>query len=163
MQISLRSPAKRWFFLGSLVLAGALYCGFVARQYAGAYWGAKPDLADRQRAARLQPENADYRNHVGRYFSLAQDWPQAAQNYRAAVALNPNRAAYWLDLATAYQFLGDRTAQQSALERAIAADAWTPEVAWQAANLYLSVGDTDRAMREFRVVLQSDPYLPPAA
>jgi tetratricopeptide (TPR) repeat protein len=163
MQISLRNPAKRWFFLGSVLLAAAAYCGFVATQYAGAYFGGKPDLADRQRAASLQPGNAEYRNHIGRYFSLAQDWPEAAQNYRAAVALNPHRATYWLDLATAYQFLGNRVAQQTALEHAISADAWTPEVAWQAANLYLSVGDTDRAMREFRVVLGSDPYLPPAA
>jgi tetratricopeptide (TPR) repeat protein len=163
MRIPLSDPAKKFFFRGSLLLATSTYIAFATIQFAAAYFAGKPDLADRQRAARLQSGNAEYRNRIGRYFSLVQDWPSAEKNYRAAVVLNPHRASYWLDLATSYQFLGNRTAQRAALEHAISSDAWTPDVAWQAANLYLSVGDTDRAMQEFRVVLGNDPYLPPSA
>ena len=43
------------------------------------------------------------------------------------------------------------------------ADSSTPDLAWEAANFYLVQGDTDKALREFRVVMESDPYLPPAA
>ena len=42
-------------------------------------------------------------------------------------------------------------------------DSSTPELAWEAGNFYLVQGDTDKALREFRVVMESDPYLPPAA
>src|SRR5207253_2994287 len=34
---------------------------------------------------------------------------------------------------------------------------------WDAASLYSVLGDTEEALREFRTVLEHDPYLPPAA
>ena len=85
------------------------------------------------------------------------------QSYRAAVGLNPYQARYWFDLAGAYQLLGDTDAQKAALERGLVADPTTPDLAWEAGNFYLVQGDTDKALREFRVVMESDPYLPPAA
>jgi len=149
--------------LPSLLLA-ALYIGCAARQYLAAHFSEKPDLASLQRAVGLQPGNADYRYRVGRYFLLVErSAERAVQSYRAAVALNPHKARYWLGLAAAYQLLGNADEQKNALEHAIAADPTTPEVAWEAANLYLVQGETDKALREFRVVIEDDPYLPLAA
>ncbi len=76
----------------------------------------------------------------------------------AATALNPHSAKYWLDLAIARQSVGDTDSERPALERALAADPRTPDVAWQAANLYLAQGSSDDAMREFRVVMENDTY-----
>ena len=87
----------------------------------------------------------------------------AVAHYRAAVQLNPHSARYWFDLASAYQVLGDTANQTAALERAIQADSMTPDVAWEAANLYLVQGENEKALREFRVVLASDPSLAAAA
>jgi tetratricopeptide (TPR) repeat protein len=75
------------------------------------------------------------------------------------VQLNPHSARYWFDLASAYQVLGDISGQTSALEHAIEADPTTPDVAWEAANLYLVRGENEKALREFRVVLGNDPSL----
>jgi len=55
--------------------------------------------------------------------------------------------------------LGDTPRQTDALEHAIQADAMTPDVAWEAANLYLVQGENEKALREFRVVIANDPSL----
>jgi TPR repeat protein len=134
------------------LLAGRLFVAYV--------FGQKPELASLQRAARLDPGNADYRNHLGRYYALvARDPGAAIEPYRAAVQLNPHSARYWFDLASAYQVLGDTSNQTWALENAIQADPTTPDVAWEAANFYLVQGDNEKALREFRVVLENDPSL----
>ena len=146
------------------MLATAVYIGLVSLQYLATYFSQKPDLASLQRAARLQPGNAEYRYRVGRYLSLVQPSPQAAlESYRAAVTLNPNKALYWLDLAAVYQNMGNTGEQIAALEKAINADPRTPDVAWESANVYLVQGETAKALREFHVVLENDLSLAPAA
>lgn len=145
-----------------LVVAGYLW--LVGREFLAAHFSERPDLASLQRAVRWQPGNADYRNRLGRYFALVQRSPEAAvQSYRAAVGLNPHRARYWFDLAGAYQWLGDTNAQKAALERGLLADPTTPDLAWEAGNFYLVQEENDKALQEFRVVMESDPYLPLAA
>jgi len=164
MQIALQSPARKAVFLGACLLLAAAYLGLIIMQFLAAYFSEKLDLASLQQAARLQPANADYQYRLGRYFLLAQQEPAAsAKFYRSAVALNPHKAAYWFDLSKAYLLLGNSALQKNALEHAILADPATPDVAWQAANLYWIQGETDQALKEFRVVLENDPYLPPAA
>jgi tetratricopeptide (TPR) repeat protein len=164
MRIPLDSPAKRILLLSLSLLLAVAYVGFAAAQYLGAYFSQRPDLASLQRAVRLQPGNAEYRYRVGRYFGFVQRRPEpAVESYGAAIALNPHEARYWLALAAANALLGDTNQQRAALEHAIVADPRTPEVAWEAANLYLVQGETDQALKEFRVVLENDASLPSAA
>ncbi len=164
MRIPLTSPARKISLVAASALLLAGYLWLVGRELGGAYFSGRPDLASLQRAVRWQPGNADYRHRLGRYFFLIQRSPEAAvESFRAAVGLNPHQARYWFDLAGAYQLLGDTDAQKAALERGLEADSSTPDLAWEAANFYLVQGDTDKALREFRVVMESDPYLPPAA
>ena len=126
----------------------------------GTLFSDQVELASLQRAVRFDPWNADYRYHVGRYYSLVARDPSAAVGlFRAAVSLNPFSARYWFDLASAYQVLGDSFNQGKALERAILADPTTPDVAWEAANFYVVRGEDEKALREFRVVLQNEPTL----
>jgi hypothetical protein len=164
MRIPLSSWSKRVLLLLVSILVVVAYCGFTLTEFLAAEFSRKIDLVTLQRSIWLQPGNADYRYRLGRYFWLVERSPEpAVQSYRAAVALNPHKARYWFDLAAVYQFLGDTAGQKDALEHAIVADPATPDVAWEAANLYLVQGETDKALREFRVVLANDPYLPPAA
>ena len=111
-------------------------------------------------AARLDPGNADYRNH---WSLLRPGRPRSGYRHcditKTAVQLNPHSADYWFDLADAYQVLGDTANQTAALERAIQADSMTPDVAWEAANLYLVQGQNEKALREFRVVMANDSSL----
>src|SRR5215469_12759231 len=164
MQIPLRSPAtKLALLLATLLVAGA-FVTLCARQFLASHYSNKPDLASLERAVRLEPGNAEYRYRLGRYLALTQSQPElVASAYRAAVYLNPHRARYWFQLASAYEQLGDTNAQADALEKAIVADPKTPDVAWQAANFYLVQGQTEKALKEFRTVLENDPPLANAA
>ena len=164
MRISLE-PGVRKFWLLTISLSLALaYTVFVTRELVANLFGNRGDLASLNAAARLQPGNALYRHRLGRYFELIEHNAEAAaQQYQAAAQLNPHSARYWLDLAATYQLLDKRKEQTQALENGLHADPTTPDVAWQAANVYLVQGETEKALRQFRVVLQSDGSLSPLA
>jgi hypothetical protein len=119
----------------------------------------RPDLRSLRMATKLDPGNAEYAHRVGRYYDLVANDPTAAlAEYHRAVALNPHDSRYWLDLANTYQLIGDLPSQAQAIEQAIHYDSKTPDVAWEAANLYLVQGETDKALRQFRTVMEGDPY-----
>jgi len=160
MRFAIQSPARKRIITAIVIAGTLLYLGLSARLYLASFFGSRPELTSLRRAVWLDPGNADYRNHVGRYYDLvARDQVASIEPYKAAVQLNPHSARYWFDLAGAYQVLGDTANQSAALERAIQADAMTPDVAWEAANLYLVQGDNEKALREFHVVLANDTSL----
>jgi len=160
MKISLHTPARKRSLAAVVIVLATLYLGFAAREVIASWLGNRVQLSSLRRAAWLDPGNADYRNHLGRYYDLVERDPATAAGfYRAAVQINPHSARYWFDLASAYQVMGDTANQTAALEHAIQADAMTPDVAWEAANLYLVQGENEKALREFRVVMANDPSL----
>lgn len=164
MQSQLRHPAKTLAAFAALSLAVLVYFVLTAAAFLASYFSTAPDLARLQRAAWLDPGNAEYPYRLGRYELLAGQSPQAALPWlEKATRLNPHSAKYWLDLAIARQSVGDTVSERPALERALAADPRTPDVAWQVANLYLAQGSADAAMRAFRVVMENDPFLTPQA
>ncbi|MGB9073495.1 MAG: carbohydrate binding domain-containing protein [Terriglobales bacterium] len=163
MVISLEG-GRRWLFSASMILLACAYLLLIGREFAASVLAARPDRDSLQRAVRLSPGNADYRHRLGRYFAFVASDPQSAvASLQSAVALNPHQARYWFDLAAARQVAGDPAGQREALEHALEAEPTAPDVAWEAANFFLVAGDTDRALREFRVVIENDSYLPAAA
>ena len=164
VKIPFDTPARKGMVLAAALVLSFLYLAFAASQFAAAWLGSRPGLRSLRAAARLDAGNAEYRYHLGRYYDLVSREPNLAlQEYRAAVALNPHSARYWFDLAGAYQVVGDVADQAAALEHAIQSDPTTPDAAWEAANLYLVQGETDKALREFRVVIANDASLADAA
>jgi|HubBroStandDraft_5_1064220.scaffolds.fasta_scaffold00252_14 hypothetical protein len=167
MEILLNSTWRRGLLIGASVLLCLIYVLVAGRLFVASVFGERPELASLKHAVHLDAGtlwrsagNADYSNHLGRYYALVARDPDASiEPYRTAVKLNPNSARYWFDLASAYQVLGNTSNQSWALEHAIEADPTTPDVAWEAANFYLVQGDKEKALREFRVVLQSEPSL----
>ncbi len=164
MKIPFHTPARKRTVAVLVIVLTVVYLGQAARMFVASWLGDRVQLSSLERAAWLDPGDADYRNHLGRYFDLvARDPATAVGYYLAAVRLNPHSARFWFDLASAYQVLGDTPHQTSALEHAIEADSMTPDVAWEAANLYLVQGQNDKALREFRVVMANDSSLTGAA
>ena len=160
MTLSLNTPVRKRVTVALAVVIATVYVGLIASQFLASWFGSNAELSSLRRAAWLDPGNAEYRDHLGRYYYLvARDPAAAVTHYKSAVQINPHSARYWFDLASAYQVLGDTRLQTDALERAIQADATTPDVAWEAANLYLVQGETEKALREFRVVIGNDPPL----
>jgi tetratricopeptide (TPR) repeat protein len=157
MKIPFQTPARKRIVAAIAIVLAALYVGLASREFLASWLGGRPELTSLERAARLDPGNAEYRNHLGRYFDLVNRDPATAVGYyKAAVQLNPHSARYWFDLAGVYQVLGDTASQTKALEQAIHADSMTPDVAWEAANLYLVQGQNEKALREFSVVMAND-------
>jgi len=163
MAISL-SDRRRWQFAAGLAILACVYLFLTGTEFAASVFASRPDLPALERAVRLSPGNADYRHRLGRYFAFVAADPQSAiESLRSAVALNPHDARYWFDLAAAYQVTGDIDGQRAALDRALQAEPTAPGVAWEAANFFLIDGDIDRALREFRVVIENDISLADAA
>jgi hypothetical protein len=164
MDILLNSAWRRALVIGAAAALCLIYVLVAGRLFVASLYGEIsveeiPKLTSLQRASRLDPLNADFRDVLGDYYAQAGDLDAAVALYTAAVKLNPNSARYWLDLANTYLVLGDRyiSDQTLALEHATVADPTRPDVAWEAANFYLVQGNDEKALREFRVVLQNDP------
>jgi tetratricopeptide (TPR) repeat protein len=160
MKIVFDTPSRKGIALAmAIVLAGG-YLTLITRNVAAAWFGNRVELKSLERAAWLDPGNAEFRDHLGRYYDLVVRDPSAATSYyREAVQLNPHSARYWFDLASTYQVQGDTASQTAALEHAIEADSMTPDVAWEAGNLFLVRGDYQKALKEFRVVMSNDASL----
>jgi Tetratricopeptide repeat len=158
------STRRRWQFAAGVVVLALIYLFLAGKEFAASVFAARTDLPSLQRAVRLSPGNADYHHRLGQYLALAAGEPQSAiESLRSAVALNPHDAHYWFDLAAAYQVTGDVNKQRSALDRALEAEPTAPDVAWEAANFFLIDGEIDRALPEFRVVMENDVSLADAA
>jgi tetratricopeptide (TPR) repeat protein len=158
MQIELRSRFRSFCFAGACLIVIGTYLSLTARAYFAVHLAAKPDLSNLQRAAHLEPSNADYRDLLGRNFVLSgTTLDEAIANYRTAVDLNPYEARYWLDLAGAYQIAGRTDEQAQSVEHTVQANPTTPHVAWEAANFFLLQGNLGKALPYFRTVLANDP------
>ena len=154
----IQSRSRQFFFAAVCIVFVGLYSYLIFRAYYGSRLVAVPNQGNLQEAIRLEPANAEYRELLGRYLAFSgQNLDGAISNYRAAVALNPYAARYWLDLASAYQVANRTSEQRESLERAVEADPTTPHVAWEAANFFLVQGDREKALNHFRVVLANDP------
>ncbi|MGB6385942.1 MAG: tetratricopeptide repeat protein [Terriglobales bacterium] len=163
MAIALSNRQRRQFAVGVAVI-GCVYVLLAAKEFAASFFAARTELSSLKLAVRLSPGNADYRHRLGRYLAFVAGDPQSAiDGFREAVELNPHDAHYWFDLAAAYQVTGDVADQRSALDRALQAEPTDPDVAWEAANFFLIDGDTNRALREFHVVIENDISLADAA
>jgi len=158
MRIELRSRLRRFSFAAACLIVMALYLQIALQAYLASHLASKLDSPNIQKAIRLEPSNADYRDLLGRNLALSTArLDEAVSVYRTAVHLNPYEARYWLDLAGAYQIAGRTNEQSESVEHAVEADPTTPHVAWEAANFFLVQGDQAKALRYFRIVLGNDP------
>lgn len=151
---------QRWLFPASLIVFAGTYLLLTGAEFAANFFASRQDLRNLERAVRLAPGSADYRDRVGRYHTFVEPDPKAAlENFEAAVRFNPHEANYWLDVASARHVAGDSQGQREAIENALRAEPTAPRVAWEAANFFLIDGDATRALRELRVVIANDPTL----
>ncbi|MCI0354663.1 MAG: hypothetical protein L0099_06455 [Acidobacteria bacterium] len=160
MQAGLESPLRKLTFLAICCLLVFLYAARAWRTARAAWAARTQQISGWERAATLEPGNAEHWQNLGRSYTLVlHDLARGRTCYETATSLNPYKARYWLDLALAHQLSGEVQQENRALERALAAEPTTPNVAWEAANLYVVQGNWEPALPLFRIVLQRDPSL----
>lgn len=159
MQIVPESPAKKRALRWALLTFSVIYVLLVTVRFASDWLGSRPNPSSLRAALKLDPGNADYHNQLGLYYDLARNYQASISEYQEATRLNPHYAKYWLKLADAYQMTEDVNSQAQAVQQAIYYEPTGPDVAWQAANLYLVQGRIDDALREFRIVMEGTPNM----
>lgn len=156
MKLDLRGPLRQLIFLTGCfgLAAGILFFGI--RHYAAYRHSLVLDEQNLSAAVSLEPGNAEYEHLLGAvYFFGREDPARALEHYRQAAALNPHVARYFLELAGVYHWQSRSEEEKQSLERAVLLDPKTPDVAWEAANFYLTQGDTVAALRQFRIVVEN--------
>ncbi len=164
IQVTLDSPAKRALFLTACVLPIVVFLGLAATHFLAVGLSTQPTLARLGWAVRLDPWNDQYRDLLGRYYLFNAQRPAIAVSFlNQALDLNPRQSTYWLDLAAAYRYLGKRDEENGALLRALALDPKTPGTAWNVATAYVSLGETDQALKQLRAIMDGDLSLQTSA
>ena len=109
------------------------------------------------RAVELEPGDAAYQERLARYLAFVDlDVAEAKEHYELAAAMNPYSARTWLGLANVEMVSGDEASAAESIRKALEVDPKTPSVAWEAANLFLSLGRTPEALQQIRFVLANE-------
>lgn len=157
---------SRWTFLSLVALVGSAFAFATGKVWLAAHWSASANPEVWIRAARLEPGNASYWHRLGLYeqWDLEHgDLRAAVRHYQQALRTNPRADAYWMDLASAYETLGEITQAHEAFQKARLNYPISSGVAWRYGNFVLRQGDTSEAFAEFRRALAADPQLTASA
>lgn len=162
MKIPLEGAAARWLFLVGIFLIAGSFALAAGKVWLAANWSASSDPDLWLRAANLEPTNADYWHRLGSYekwdFKHG-DLRQAAVYYQRATEANPRSDTSWMELAAAYEALGQTAHARDAFEKAQSSHPISSEVAWRYGNFLLRQGDIFEAFAEIRRALVTDPNL----
>ncbi len=117
----------------------------------------------KMKAARLaDPKNVNLCNDLGSLYAQQRDWQAAQQQFAEAVRLAPDLASTHLRLGLAMQAQGEAGAT-SELERAAQLAPQDNGIALELGKAYAANGQDDRAIAQFRQVLERQPGQPAAA
>jgi hypothetical protein len=166
MQLSLEDSGERWALLG----LSSVLCAILVFQ-ASESWIAdrrmrSGKLASIERGAELQPGNGEAWDRVGRFWQLDftnPDSSMAAKAYEKAVHDDPNSSYYWMDLASAYEEMGDAKRAQEAFERAETVYPASALVSWNYGNFLVRRRDYSEGYRRIRRAVATDKGLLPLA
>jgi tetratricopeptide (TPR) repeat protein len=115
-----------------------------------------------ERGVALEPENASAWDRLGRAREtdfVNPDPAGAVGDFQRAVARVPLSAAYWMDLASAYESTGNIPLAREAFNRARAAYPASALVAWSYGNFLLRQGDEASGFAQINHAVQADPSL----
>jgi tetratricopeptide (TPR) repeat protein len=162
-EIPIRSGATR-LLLGLVALSAFAVLASRAEAAFFADRLAKIPLFGTELAAKAEPEDPEYEYELGNYWIIAaQQAKTALPHLQRATQLDAFNGHYWGQLALAYQQIGDASHADDALNRSLAADPTTPDLLWQAANVYSFLGERERATDSIHRFVISTPEQSPIA
>jgi tetratricopeptide (TPR) repeat protein len=162
MELALTTPLRRGLFLAAVLLLAALLGYTSGRIWRAEFYAGRGDPNSWERAAALEPGNGDHWYRLGWYHQndfASLDLEQAIEFYEQALARNSRAAAYWMDLAGAWEARGDAARAREAFDRAREAHPASGEVAWRFGNFLLRQEELPAGFLEIRRALELDPQL----
>jgi tetratricopeptide (TPR) repeat protein len=131
--------------------------------------GRSASAKELQKAVLLDPANPQLHHQLGMaalgsyvgplsFGSRSDATPaEIINSLRRATELSPKNSAYWSDLASTCDFLGDDQCAEGAFQQALKLGPMKPRLHWLAANHYIQNGRQDAALAQFRQLLVLDP------
>jgi hypothetical protein len=162
MELALTTPLRRGLFLAAVLLLAALLGYSSGRIWRAEHYAGRGDPDSWERAAALEPGNGDHWYRLGWYHQndfASLDLEQATEFYKQALVRNPRSAAYWMDLAGAWESRGEVERAREAFDRARASHPASGEVAWRFGNFLLRQEELPAGFVEIRRALELDPQL----
>ena len=166
MPILLHTALRRWFFLLLVLCVSGGLAFAAARAWTAERWNATSDPRLWLRAAKMEPGNAEYWDHLGRYALLdftTGDLSRAVGYLERAARVNPRSDDIWMDLASAYEASGNPGDARRAYDKAEADHPISATVAWRYGNFLVRQGRNSEGFSQMRRAITSDPSLTEAA
>jgi tetratricopeptide (TPR) repeat protein len=118
-----------------------------------------PVAQERHARALVETHPQDERAHLvlGNLFFGRQDYAQAVEHYRAAIAIDPSFAPPYNQLGYSHRFLGDYAAAEEAFEAYIALIPDEPNPYDSYAELLMKAGRFEESIEQYRKALERDP------
>lgn len=156
------SNARMAALVSRLTMTLALaWCAWTVTTQAAASWYARRGTIESlERARRIDPLEARHAAALARARLASLDdsaSDQAIAQLEQAVALDPRNAAWWAELAAAYEFAGREADAAEAIGRAAALAPRSPQIAWRLGNFHLRAGRIVEALGAIRTAIESDP------
>ena len=156
MQIAIRAKAVRWLLIVVEIAVLVVLIVWVGRSCVADMLANKPTVGNLERAVKLDPGNAEIQMRLGslyEYSPVDMQVGKAEEDFRRATHLNPYDPQTWLDLAAALQFQGRSDEAEACRRRVDLLAPKIPAYQWPLANFYLLQGNTEEALRHFKMVL----------
>lgn len=159
-ELTLKSRWSRLFFLVVIAVLGLILTLQTARIVLAQNLSDSFNPHSIRQAMTIDPANPDPHFELGKILLLTGDPAQqvtAEHEFRAAVQMNSDSAAYWSGLATACYSTGDQACADAAFTRARQLAPSNPQFAWQAAVNDVVSNQPQAAVQELRTFLRLQP------
>ena len=156
MQIAIKPRAVRWFLIAAEIAILVVLIVWVSKGCVADMLANRPTAGNLERAIKLDPSNADIRMRLGSLYEYSpadMQLGKAEENFRQATHLDPYDPQTWLDLAAALQFQARVDEAEACRRRVDLLAPRIPAYQWPLANFYLLQGNTEEALRHFKLVL----------
>ena len=166
MVLRLSSAAARLTLVFVALILVTMLSYLSIRNALATYYSGLETQAGYERAAQLEPRNAEHWFLLGRYWQYNLEEPDAQRAisaYRTSLTLDPRAASTWLDLATAYESQGDLPAAREAFLHAKRVYPVSAEVSWRYGNFLLRQNELPAAFAEICQAVSVDPKRAPEA
>jgi len=156
-------PGSRWgpgLFLSFVTLAALAGTAEVIKIARVTALASSTEVSAVRKGLALDPDNPELHFRLSQLYGgsleLTNHTEGVAQAHRA-VALNPHKLDYWLNLASACESIRDAACSTRAVQRVLALSPMAPRVWWVAGNYYLRTSRPQLALPCFQHLLELNP------